>query len=479
MIRAGILFIGRGLFTGKEDFAACGLNFLSTFLQQLKIKPMYCEVIDGNIESFKESYNRLYAKSDILIICMSPDLTLTSQTKSHLMKKLSIKEDYYVDPIIQLFHNYGGRVAADRLELTKLPRGAKPLKNTIGTVSGMYFEVPVKGRVYGEQLDFIKNLESEEKQAADEVDRAAGVKRRRKLKHKRPNFKTIITLPSSADEISKICQEELGPILKERFGIYCYSKVLHFYNTSESELRQAASEMFKNTKGCRFNIFTEIYRTGIKISSSNKDRRRTYVDECEAKLRIHFRDRFITEDDELLEEILVEKLGRNNLHITTAESCTGGLLAGQITSVPGSSKVFKEGVIAYDSQAKVQKLGVSQHSITRLGAVSEKVAAEMAHGIRQVTRADLAVSITGLAGPNGDGSKARVGEVYIAAQTRLGLKIKKFIFGGSREYVRMQAVASALIMGIQSADRLEKAEKIRKRSQTKENKTGKSIFRSK
>lgn len=130
--------------------------------------------------------------------------------------------------------------------------------------------------------------------------------------------------------------------------------------------------------------------------------------------------------------------------LVTAESCTGGGIGTALTSVAGSSKVYKGGIISYTNDVKIQQLQVSAELIDREGAVSALVAEAMAVGVRNVLAADVAVSVTGLAGPDGDDRGNPVGTVYIGYADKNGVTNRKFLFCGDRETIRNQAIIAAL-----------------------------------
>lgn len=132
--------------------------------------------------------------------------------------------------------------------------------------------------------------------------------------------------------------------------------------------------------------------------------------------------------------------------LAVAESCTGGLLGGRITAVPGSSRYLLGGVVAYHNSAKVAVLRVPRGMLERHGAVSAPVAAAMARGARRIFRAELAVAVTGVAGPGGGSAGKPVGLVYVAVCGFGRASCRRFVFAGDRRRVRDQAVDLALIM---------------------------------
>ena len=145
-------------------------------------------------------------------------------------------------------------------------------------------------------------------------------------------------------------------------------------------------------------------------------------------------------------ERLVDLLKARGLVCATAESCTGGGVGSAITAVPGSSAVFAGGVISYSNEVKRTVLGVKAETLASVGAVSSETAAQMAEGARKLLKADLAVSLTGIAGPDGGSAEKPVGLVWFGLATKDGVRTEKAIFCGNRARVREQAVMHALGM---------------------------------
>ena len=145
-------------------------------------------------------------------------------------------------------------------------------------------------------------------------------------------------------------------------------------------------------------------------------------------------------------ENLVELLKARGLVCATAESCTGGGVGSAITGVPGSSAVFAGGVISYSNEVKRDVLGVSAEALDQYGAVSPQVAEQMADGVRRLLKTDLAVSLTGIAGPDGGSDEKPVGLVWFGLSTPAGTRTEKCLFRGDRAQVRAQAVVHALGM---------------------------------
>jgi PncC family amidohydrolase len=141
-----------------------------------------------------------------------------------------------------------------------------------------------------------------------------------------------------------------------------------------------------------------------------------------------------------------QKLAQENLKITCAESCTGGLLSGLFTEIEGSSKIFDRGFVVYSNQSKIDLLNVSKELLEKFGAVNEEVALAMACGALENSYADIAIAITGIAGPTGETLDKKVGTIFIALATNNFTQVKKFIFGNYRDENRNLTLENALIM---------------------------------
>ncbi|NBI86311.1 CinA family protein [Lachnospiraceae bacterium] len=145
-----------------------------------------------------------------------------------------------------------------------------------------------------------------------------------------------------------------------------------------------------------------------------------------------------------MEKEIASLLLKHHITITTAESCTGGLIAASLVNVPGISGQFGEGYIAYSNEAKEKLLGVSHETLMEYGAVSLQTAQEMASGARAAANADIAIISTGIAGPDGGTKEKPVGLVYLACACGSEIKVERHIFDGDRQQVRHKAVGAAL-----------------------------------
>jgi nicotinamide-nucleotide amidase len=176
-----------------------------------------------------------------------------------------------------------------------------------------------------------------------------------------------------------------------------------------------------------------------------RDRAAVLLKEAMVKLRTKVGPYAYGEDEADLAAVVLQQLRANKFTLAVAESCTGGMMGERITAIPGSSDVFLGGIIAYHNDVKVNALGVSGDDLTRVGAVSEEVALQMAKGVRDKLNAAVGVSITGVAGPAGGTPEKPVGLVWVAVQTA-ELKARRFHLIGDRAEIRQRAAQAALEM---------------------------------
>ncbi|MBQ7588159.1 MAG: nicotinamide-nucleotide amidohydrolase family protein [Lachnospiraceae bacterium] len=155
---------------------------------------------------------------------------------------------------------------------------------------------------------------------------------------------------------------------------------------------------------------------------------------------------YATDKDTTLAQSVVDLLKTNNLYLSTCESCTGGMVASSIIDIPGASDIFKEGFVTYSNKAKRTRLNVKKSTLVKYGAVSEQTAKEMAKGCAQTSKADVTVSTTGIAGPDGGSEDKPVGLVYVGCSVCGKTRVEKYNFEGDRTRIRCAATSAALAL---------------------------------
>jgi nicotinamide-nucleotide amidase len=219
-------------------------------------------------------------------------------------------------------------------------------------------------------------------------------------------------------------------------------RVLRFYGASESEIAQALEAAGGEGKGVSATICAREFEIHVDLMvEAGADER---AEELASTLRERVGEHLFNEDERPVEALVLEVCRARGLTLATAESCTGGLVAARLTSVPGSSDVFLGAVVAYADAVKAAELGVPTSVLERYGAVSTEVAAAMAAGARERLLADVAVAVTGVAGPGGGTEEKPVGLVYLHAEGPDGALARELDLPGEREPIRQRATVAAL-----------------------------------
>jgi competence/damage-inducible protein CinA-like protein len=219
-------------------------------------------------------------------------------------------------------------------------------------------------------------------------------------------------------------------------------RVLRFFGVSESAVARALAEAGGDGDGVEATICARDFEIHVDlVVEPGADAR---ADELEAALLPPIERWLYSRDERPIEEHVLALLRAQELTLATAESCTGGLVAARLTSIPGSSDVFVGGVVAYADDVKQEQLGVPEDVLAAHGAVSPEVAEAMARGARERLRADVAISVTGIAGPDGGTPDKPVGLVYLHAEGRDGGVGREFTFPGDRESIRARSAVGAL-----------------------------------
>ncbi len=213
-------------------------------------------------------------------------------------------------------------------------------------------------------------------------------------------------------------------------------RVLRVYGVSESAVAKALSEAGGEPEGVQATICAHDGEIWIDLYGAGAELAQTMRQALEPSV--------FAEDSRPVEELVLEASRRQGLSLATAESCTGGLVAAHLTSVPGASDVFRGGVVAYENDVKLTQLAVPEKTLTQHGAVSAETAAAMAAGARESLGADVALAVTGVAGPDGGTPEKPVGLVFLHASAPGMEQSRELRLPGDRAAIRRRATAAAL-----------------------------------
>ena len=269
----------------------------------------------------------------------------------------------------------------------------------------------------------------------------------------------VAMLPGVPREMRGMFADELLPKLRERLGASAtavvVSRTVRTTGISESLLADTLKPVESALAGLSLAFLPGWAGVDLRLTSRGRSAGESAarLDSAAAVLRTAIGSSVYGAETDDLARAVLERLRTAGMTLVVAESCTGGLLGSRITAIPGSSHFFLGGVIAYSNEVKATHLGVGDNTLIKHGAVSEATAREMASGVRARYRADLAVSITGVAGPDGGTPEKPVGTVCVAVDLRGVLTSARRQLIGDREEVRLRSTQWALDMVRQALDR--------------------------
>lgn len=221
----------------------------------------------------------------------------------------------------------------------------------------------------------------------------------------------IFLLPGPPRELYPMFFSEVEPRLRALAGVAPERRMreMKFTGVGESDFHQSIDAALANVTDLEYGYCARIGEVDLRLIGPEQA-----IDEARAIALGAFSEQLVSEDGSSLEATVLRQLHAQGLSLATAESCTGGLIASRLTDVPGSSEVFTHGFVTYANRAKQNILGVSAEALEKFGAVSKEVARQMAEGALRVACADVAVAVTGIAGPGGGSEEKPVGTAWLA-----------------------------------------------------------------
>lgn len=371
--------------TGSELLLGSTANTHGTWMGQELVKlglrvQRQVTVPDGRV--IEEALAEATARADVVLVTGGLGPTSDDVTRESLAAVLGvemIEDEAALRSLHEFFEKRNKPMVAANLKQARNLVGADILPNPNGTAPGIY----APPRLGGEP------------------------------------FCAVFLLPGPPRELYPMFHAEVVPRLRALGGVEVIDRVteLKFVGIGESDFHDRLDDELAAIDGLEVGYCARLGEVDLRLIGS---------DEAIAHGReltlVTFGDSLVSEDGSDLETTVIRELIRAGKTVTTAESCTGGLVASRLTDVPGSSEAFQRGFVTYSNEAKVEMLGVTPATLEAHGAVSEEVAAEMASGARRVSGADVAVSITGIAGPGGGSEEKPVGRVCFGIATSKGVR---------------------------------------------------------
>lgn len=401
-MKAEILAVGTEILLG--DIVNTNAYYLSKRLADLGISVFYQTVVGDNSERLFKAYELAFSRADIVIATGGLGPTKDDLTKEigaeYFGKRLVLHEESYIQ-IKAFFDRMNRPLSEGNKKQAIMPEGSIVLPNSNGTAPGCIIE---------------------------------------------ENNKILVMLPGPPKEMAPMFEASVVPYLEKFSDRVLVSKVLRVLGLGESAMAEKVEDIIDNQVNPTVAPYAKDNEAILRITSkgNTKVEAEELIIPIEKKIRERLGSNVYAEGETTIEAVVGEMLVKRNLTIATAESCTGGLLAGALINYPGISSVFLEGAVTYSNEAKMKRLGVKQETLQRYGAVSEETAIEMAEGIARSADTDIGISVTGIAGPGGGTEEKPVGLVYIGLYIRGKVKAMKLNLFGDRQKIRNRTVINVL-----------------------------------
>ena len=399
---AEILSVGTELLLGS--IVNSDAQMISRELSALGINVYWHTVVGDNPGRLEQAVNAAKGRADILITTGGLGPTCDDLTKQTLARCFGLELEFdgrSMERIEDYFRRMDRPMTENNRQQAWLPRGCTVFDNDWGTAPGCAFQ-------------------------------AEGVH--------------VLMLPGPPSECLPMFRARAVPYLRALSEGAIVSRTLHLFGTGESMVEAQLREKMNAMTNPTLAPYAKEGEVELRITAkaATQEEAAALIAPVEADLRRQFGPLIYGADVDSLEQVVLHGLLERGLTLSCAESCTGGLTAKRITDLPGASKAFRGGVVSYTDGVKAAALGVPEALLKEHGAVSAPVAAAMAEGVRRLTGSDLAVSTTGVAGPDPDDRGNPVGLVFVALAGPDGTVVKERHLGGTRARVRTTAASCAL-----------------------------------
>ena len=405
---AEIVSVGTELLLG--NIVNTNAAFLAEKCAILGISCFYQQVVGDNEDRLADALRLALSRSDLIIMSGGLGPTeddLSKETAAKVMNKKLVMHEPSKKAIQDYFDKKYGtkntKIPENNWKQAMLPEDATVLDNPNGTAPGMII--------------------------SDD------------------NGKHIILMPGPPNEMKPMFEDLVEPFLQKLEPGIIFSKTVKECGIGESTAEEMIRDMIDSQTNPTIATYAKTGEVHLRVTAKAEDEKeaKRLIKPVIKELKERFGNYIYTTDENVtLEKSVIDLLNGNKLTVCTAESCTGGMVASRLINVPGASDVFKSGYITYSNKAKHRMLGVRKSTLDKYSAVSEQTAREMAKGASVVSRADVTLAVTGLAGPGGGTEEQPVGLVYIACFVCGKTEVRKCNFSGSREKIRESSTAAAL-----------------------------------
>lgn len=408
-MRIEIIAIGSELTAGVTVDTNSAL--LAKKLRDVGLEVSRVTLVSDGQEDMEEIFQEVFKRADAAVVTGGLGPTEDDRTRFAAAKiaGLELEEDpESIKRLEQIFQAFGRDMPKSNIWQAMFPKGSRILENPIGTARGFAMEHEGCLALFG---------------------------------------------PGVPREIKAMIDYEIVPILKERSGIKVAisTKTLRCFGLPESELADRLDDFVKLHPDVELGYSAKFPTIDLRMSAKGEN-----IKQADARIQGAGKyiqdllgDRIFGQGENTMAFVTAKELIKNGFTVSLAESCTGGMIAAALTDIPGSSAYFLEGAVTYSDQAKVRMLGVKPETIEKFGAVSKETAVEMAIGAREKSAANIGLSVTGIAGPDGGTPEKPVGLVHMALSFNKDNGQDKILhwenrFPGGRNRVRKLTVYAAL-----------------------------------
>ncbi|MBW6411478.1 competence/damage-inducible protein A [Clostridium weizhouense] len=403
-MRVEIIAVGTEILLG--DIINSNAQYLAKQLALLGLDMYNQQVVGDNEERILKAFDDAFKRSDIVITTGGIGPTKDDMTKEvaakYFNKKLIAHEES-IEKIKRYFKTMGKEMPESNLKQGLYPENSIVIENNNGTAPGTIIE---------------------------------------------ENNKIMIIMPGPPNEMKPMFENSVMPYLKAKSDTTLVSRTIKIIGIGESSVAEKIQDLIDKQTNPTIAPYAKEGEVTLRVTAKagNENKALKLIEPVIKEIQDRLGENIYTIGEEPIEEVVSKMLIDKKLTISTAESCTGGMIAAKLVSYPGVSEVFLEGCVTYSNEAKHSRLNVSTDTLDKYGAVSYETAKEMAEGVAKTSNTDVSIVTTGVAGPGGGTDEKPVGLVYIGLYIKGKVSVEKHIFKGDRNKVRTQATIRGLDM---------------------------------
>ena len=381
--------------------------YLSEKCAELGFSCYYQSVVGDNAKRLEETIRQALSRADIVLLSGGLGPTeddLTKETAAAVLGKKLVLHEKSREAIRTYFRKKGMEIAENNWKQAMVPEDCIVVDNPNGTAPGIIMED--QGR-------------------------------------------HLILMPGPPGELIPMFEDSISPYLQNLQTEVIYSKTVKVCGVGESKAEMQIKDLIDQQSNPTIATYAKIGEVHLRVTAraESREKAKQLVKPMVKELKRRFGDSvYTTKEKVTLEQSVADLLKERGYTITTAESCTGGMLAARLINVPGVSEVYRTGFITYANKAKRKELGVLKETLRLYGAVSRETAMEMVRGAAEHADAEVALATTGIAGPDGGTETKPVGLVYISCYVAGEVTVREYRFSGNRAKIRESAVAAALTL---------------------------------